>query len=241
MAINIASLPVTITKAQEFLYDEFTGPLDDLLAAGLVRRDQLPVAPRVRISYLHGDVIERRGNFCRDETYLHVHCFENGTASVRIGVTTKIASERRAASRARRQASDAAWNAKIAAEKQKGLNDAAAKARRTLQDMPKSDDDFRRQVVASLRDWTRYIVDANRKPAAAHGYRLAQETGESIMLAADALVEAVMEGEVLFDVDLHSRIADEHGLIVRAADPSFYAHLSKLTATNPTILKGETS
>lgn len=81
----IAPLPNTITKTEEPRYDSYTGPLEDLIAAGLVRRDQLPAPGKRSISWRLGIYQPRRCQ--QDEHYMRVVVYDDGTAEVQTGLT----------------------------------------------------------------------------------------------------------------------------------------------------------
>lgn len=70
-------------------------------------------------------------------------------------------------------------------------------------------------------------------------YRFSTETKEAALLAVDAIVEALVQGEVIFDAERHAQIAEAHRAVIRAADPAFYAQLDKLTTPDASILAGE--
>lgn len=72
--------PSTITKTEEPRYDEYRGPLADLIAAGLVRQDQLLPPGKATVSWRGGLRQFRNGR--RDENYLRVVLKPRGQAVV---------------------------------------------------------------------------------------------------------------------------------------------------------------
>ncbi|KQP20566.1 hypothetical protein [Pseudorhodoferax sp. Leaf267] len=233
----------SITKTERPLYDEYTGKLDDLIAAGLVRTDQLPPLGKASVSYSHGSVQRRRCPM--DEHYLRVVRNLDGTWSVQVGITAQIAAPRkaaqRAASAARERERQARWNKQERARKQVELDQAAALARRNLASVIKSETAYRRYLVGRLREMTTLVTDSAAEPATWHGYRLTEESRDAIVIATDALAEAVLQADVIFDQQVHDKIIASYRATIRAADPSFAMQLSALVQPNPAILQGEAS
>jgi hypothetical protein len=58
-------------------------------------------------------------------------------------------------------------------------------------------------------------------------------------MAVDAIVEALAQGEVIFDAERHARIVEAHRAAIRAADASFCAQLDKLITPDASLLAGE--
>lgn len=90
-----ARIPDDIKRTENFDHDEYRGPIDSLLAAGIVRTDQLPSPGHHAISYFQGQVIKRPGRPKRDETYLRVAVYDDGSAHVLVGVPPDVAAARR--------------------------------------------------------------------------------------------------------------------------------------------------
>lgn len=225
--------------------DDYTGPAEDLLASGLLRKDQLPPVGKFSRSWHKG--IYQRYRCPRDEHFLRVMRHDDGTVTVQIGVPAQIAAPRRAAAReARRRERDesrARWNAQQMAKEAQERTKQAASARQNLKETMavQSEEDFRREVAGLLRTMASVGARIFTEPSGRHGYQLHSDASEAIMIASDALVEAMLTCEVTFDADLHASIIARHKAVIRAADPAFHAQLDKMTTPNPCILQGEAS
>lgn len=90
-----AQLPSDITVSEQVDCNAYRGPVASLVAAGIVRADQLPPAGALKIAYFQGQVIKRKCK--RDETYLRVDLRDDGSALVLVGVPHDVQADRRAA------------------------------------------------------------------------------------------------------------------------------------------------
>ena len=222
--------PSSIQKTEEKDFDVYIGKAEDLMAAGLVRPEQFPPEGKPSVSYLGGVVMPRR---CRmDETYLRV-CRGNDADRpwlVCVGLPRGELLKRRAEAREKRRHERARSAARCKAEL----------ARRELERMPGSERQFVCEVAATIRELAD-IVFLRRldEEKSWHGYRFSTETKEAALMAVDAIVEALVQGEVVFDAERHARIVEAHRAVIRAADPAFYAQLDKFTTPDASILAGE--
>lgn len=228
----------SITKIEEVRYDEYTGKIDDLIAAGLLRRDQLPPEGRTAISWSNGVQMSR--NVRRDEHYLRVTLKPRGRATLWVGVSAEVAAPRAVASReaweARRQEEQQARKRQAEAEERVKT---AERAKRCLAEVPRSERAYLLHEIGHIRSMADVFLKRLDQPATWHGYRVSTETAEAAMIAIDAIVDAVLQGEVIFDAELHEKIIAGYHAQVRAADPRFERQFSALTALNPSILAGE--
>lgn len=234
----------SIVKSEEKDYDEYVGTAEDLIAAGLVKAEQFPPEGKQGISYLNGEAVPRR---CRvDETFMRVGRRNDVDApwSVRIGLAHGELAKRRAEANEKKRAERAERAARWAAENhEKDLKERAEealRAKRRLKQMPVSDLDFRRQSVKNIREMA-FGVFLKRldEENGWHGYRFSTETKESALMAVDAIVEALMQGDVIFNAELHAQIVAKHQAVIRTADPQFEAQLKALTTPNAAMLEGE--
>lgn len=239
------NLPGTITREEGERYDEYTGPLEDLIAAGLVRRDQLPPAGRDAISWRNGVQVNRNTRI--DEHYQRVILRPKGQAVVRIGVPSKVAKPRGEAVRAKWKEE---WQRKTQEKDARQLADAEARrlkvraegAQEILNHVLDIDsvEAYRRYTAQNLRQSVqRHFNGQNRKSLYWHGYAMTPESVEAIVLAADALVDAVLKAEVTVDAEHRKAYIAEQRAIIRAGDHAFVQQLGVLTTPNPSILSGE--
>lgn len=138
MALSIitprpASLPDDIHLIEQIDHDEYRGPLVSLTAAGIIRADQLPPEGKRSIAYLQGQIVLRKCR--RDETYLRIEQYDDGTARVLVGVHHAVAEVRRVA--AVKKQAQARQEAAAMAKKRESMRDPGIDAARAaLQDSP---------------------------------------------------------------------------------------------------------
>jgi hypothetical protein len=237
-------LPLSIVKNEAKDFDEYIGTADDLIAAGLVKLDQFPPEGKGGVSYLNGEVVLGR---CRiDETFLRVGRRNDVDAPwfVRIGLACGELAKRRAEAneknRVKRSERTARWAAERAAEDLKQRTEQAERAKRALGQMPASERDFVRQKIDTFREMSAQVsLKGLDEPRTFHGYRFSSETMEAALMALDAVVEVLLQGEVIFEADRHAQIVAEHRAVIRAADPLFERQLKALTTPNASVLEGE--
>lgn len=230
----------SITKIEGVRYDEYTGTIDDLIAAGLLRRDQLPPEGRTAISWRNG--VQQSRNVRRDEHYLRVTLKPRGRAILWVGVSAEVSAPRAVASRE-------AWEARTQEEEQARKWQAEAKERLEKAERAKrnlastlgmnSEKKFRMRLADGLRRSVKLETDYASEVSTWHGYRITADGADAILIAADALVEAIMQADVIFDAELRDKIIAGFRAQIRAADPSFERQFDALTAPNPSILAGE--
>jgi hypothetical protein len=97
---QFASLPITIDRSEEYEYDVYRGSVEEIIKAGIVRADQLPREGKNAVVYSRGQIITRKCK--RDETYLRVQRWGDGTVMVWIGVPPAVALARKRAAKERR-------------------------------------------------------------------------------------------------------------------------------------------
>lgn len=230
----------SITKIEGVRYDEYTGTIDDLIAAGLLRRDQLPPEGRAAISWSNG--VQKSRNVRRDEHYLRVTLKPRGRATLWVGVSAEVSAPRAVAARE-------AWEARLqeeeqARKRQAEANERMEKAERAKRNLAStlrmnSEKKFRMRLADGLRRSVKFETDYASEVATWHGYRITAEGADAILIATDALVEAIMQADVIFDGELHEKIIAGFRAQARAADPSFERQFGAFTAPNPSILAGE--
>lgn len=222
-------LPSSIQKIEETDFDGYIGKAEDLIAAGLVKPEQFPPEGKRSVSYLGGVVMPRR---CRvDETYLRV-CRRNDADRpwlVCVGLPRGELLQRRAKASEKRRRERALSVARCKAEH----------AQRELARMPGSERQFVCDVASTIRELSNLVfLRRLDEEKSWHGYRFSTETKESALMAVDAIVEALVQGEVIFDAERHAQIEEGHRAVIRAADPAFYAQLDKLTTPDASLLAG---
>jgi hypothetical protein len=234
----------SILKIEQKDYDEYIGTADDLIAVGLIKRDQFPPEGKWGVSYLGGERVPGR---CRiDETFLRVgrRNVVDAPWFVRIGLPSAELAKRRAEANAENRIKTAErkarWAAESAAKDLKDRTEQAERAKRCLKQMPDSEREFLRESVASVRELSfEILLKRLDEEKSWHGYRFSSETKEAALMAVDAIVEALVQGDVIFDAERHAQIVAEHQAVIRAADPLFEEHLKALTRPNAAILEGE--
>lgn len=223
----------SIEKTEEIDVDVYHGSKDELLSAGIVLPDQWPPEGKKYISWSQGQRVTR--NCKKDETYRNINLYWE-LPRVSVGVPPSIR-------RARKLAMNARWQKERDDERQKDLTESANRAKRELKDVPTSEADFLQKSVSDLRSMAIGVFLKRLDELADWngGYRFSTETKEAAFLAVDAIVEAMMQGEVIFDADRHVQIIAKHQAVIRAADPLFERQLKTLTTPNAAILEGEAS
>jgi hypothetical protein len=227
---------MAIIRTELEAMDRYDGTIAELIAAGHMREDQLPPMGRSGISYYNGVAI--RGRCRRDLNYLRIEVWGE-TASVYYGLSEEVSAERKKVAAAQWAAKWAAREQEERAEKKERRLKEIDSARESLSSMPKSAQEYRRELARQLRSGVFFVVSLQEDLAKRHGYFLPEESQQAIKFAADALVEAAMAAEVVFDEKIHAAAVAEHQATIRAADPVFYAQLDRLTMANPSILEGE--
>ena len=124
------------------------------------------------------------------------------------------------------------------AHEAEGRGKASDQAKSNLAAMPVSADEYRAQLVNTMRTMVRLSLDMALKPATWHGYTLDEDAVVEIQASFDAVVEAVVSARVKFDSAGHAEIARRYRAQIAAADQTFQARLEKLTRSNPRLLEG---
>jgi hypothetical protein len=219
----------SIRKIEETDFDAYRGPLDEMLSVGIVQPERLPPPGKKRITWSYGQLVRR--NCRKDEGYLCVSLYWD-PAEVRLGIPVKVRKARRAELMRR-------VNAKRRAEEQKELDAKAQRARKDLESVLRSEDEFKRELIERFKELAPIALNLARETRPWHAYSLSEEAVEEIWMSFDAVVDTVMQARVDFDPSLHRSIINGYQEIIRAADPTFYAQLDKLTFANPSILEGD--
>lgn len=241
-AFDLAGTSIIKTEAKDF--DEYIGTADDLIASGLVKLDQFPPEGKGGASYLNGEVVFGR---CRiDETFLRVGRRNDVDAPwfVRIGLPCGELAKRRGEANARNRIERAERAARWAAERTdkevKERADQAERSKRALEQLPGSERDFIRQKINTFREMSVEVsLKGLDEPRTFHGYRFSSETMEAALMALDAVVEVLLQGDVIFEAERHAQIVAEHQAVIRSADPLFDRQFKALTTPNAAILEGE--
>lgn len=88
---NSAGKSIPILQAQSWYGgDEWVGTADELIAAGLVARDQLPGEPgnnKVCVTYYRGNLVGKGSNAPHDENYLNIKRYGKHRFIVRVGIS----------------------------------------------------------------------------------------------------------------------------------------------------------
>jgi hypothetical protein len=101
-------------------------------------------------------------------------------------------------------------------------------AERKLKDIPRSAEQFKRQVLQQLRAWFLVWFTVEEGREVKHGYRLSDDGSHEIKLAFDAVADAVMRSGVEFDQTVHaSEVLALQSQIARD-DSSFQSRLAAM-------------
>jgi len=230
-----------IVKTEETTADTYTGTKDALIAAGLARANQFPPDGKAGISYCDGVAQKRRGNL--DEIYLRVErtsalwreqvgCPE-GMWRVRIGVSLETVRQRKKQEQQDRLARQAA---ELKAASDKSNAEDAEIARYRLNTLPLTVDEFRRKKARQLRDLLRMNIEPFGRTH--HGFEFTTAGIESVLIACDAVLEAVMAAEVRFDQEIQQAKVSEMQAQIAAVEPAVASKIAALARPNPGILEG---
>jgi hypothetical protein len=129
--------------------------------------------------------------------------------------------------------------ARLSAEDKRQLDHVRTQAQEKLDAMPKTAEEFRRLQMQSARE----VLSSLFKPGAvdSHGYSWPEDSVCAILMAGDAIVEAILQAEIAFDSARHQQIAGAHRQQIARADIAFQQTFKTLIKPNPQILDGRTS
>ena len=235
MVKTIIPAPPSVTREEDTAADVYYGTKDALITAGLARADQFPPEGTQGKSYYSGVYSKRRGVI--DENYLRVE-FWRATNSwrVRVGVPQAVARERRIAAE---KAMRARWAAEEEEKHAGKRKQEAESALHELEDLPRTADDFRRKEAISMRRWIQVKLEPIKTRYEQHGFEFADDTLEAVLMAADAVVEAILAADVKFDQAKQQRVIAKLQASAVAGEPSVSQKVAKLVRPNPGILAGE--
>lgn len=214
--------------------DFYMGTADQLIAAGLIRADQLPPPERAVVTFLNGQERRGKGNYRKDENLLRVQRWcgkSTGLYRVHVGVPVAVMRQRAAVEQAKYDTAR-----KDIARTGQALDAEAARER--LEWVPRTADAFRRDLVRELRMGMRLSLDYGPR-ARKHGYALTPESLEKVLVSVDAVVEAVMQSDVLLDHAVHLALVNSLQAQIAAGAGELSAKVQQLTAPNFALLCDE--
>ena len=230
--------------------DTYSGKIDDMVAAGIVRADRIPGAPGMAKTMFG---IFPSGELAPARTYCHGI---PGTKSVRrtgkrLTVSVTLSKDDELARETALQASREAKKQKeqdrilIMSNEERDAEIADHSMRMgpesSLKSMPKTVMDFRRKLVDDVRFHVRYLADKCARAQADHAFVLDAGAVEVIKISVDAVVEAVMAAEVTFDEARQTAIVHKlHGYMV-AKGVGAPEQVAKITKLNPSLLSESAS
>lgn len=213
------NLPASITKTEEVDVDVYASPLENLLSASLVRRDQLPEPGKLTISWLNGIRVTR--NCRKDEGYLSVN-LHGDIPRVRIGVSPETRRTRKEKQRLEWQNEElerqARRKAEVEAQQVVERAEEAERAKKSPEKIFKTEDEYRRFMAKQVRQMFAIVFEGAGRLADWHAYRIDSEAMDPILSALDGAVEAVMDAKVIFDAERHEQIIHGYRATIRAAD-----------------------
>lgn len=222
-------------EKHEFEYsDVFVGTPAQLIEAGVIRPDQVPDRRRV-LNYVGGSLHTSRGNFRRNEDWQQVRWLPDGLCKVINGLPSSECRRRVALTAARARAQQ---EAQVEAAERAARLERAEAARKSLAGIPRTALAFRRSLVWEARQMMRVVI-AELPPLASHGYVLAPDSLEAVLMSVDAVVEQIMQSEVLFDRAAHADLIRSRQADIVAGSPELSAKVVQLLVPNATILAGE--
>lgn len=216
--------------------DRFVGTPEQLVAAGLIRSDQLPVK-RSMVNYVKGLRNTSHGSIRKNEDWLQVRLLPGGLCSVIKGISAAESNRRRAARREREREEG---NARLQAQAAAVRAHLAEAARTSLASIPRSGDAFRRSLVKELRWHIRFVLETMPR-SAKHGYALAPDSLAAALMSVDAVVEKVMAAEVVVDHAANTALIHQCHVQIAAGAPELSQRVAGLGMPNPAILAGEVS
>lgn len=220
-----------IVKEEKLDVDWYTGTAAQLIAAGLVRADQLPPRGRQWITYQDGVPVRQGCNPPRDERFYRVQLLSKDQYRVWIGLSAEVREQRDEAEAGR-------LLMRLEDHAQAKRAKAAEEARASLAAVPRTADAFRRALVSEVRMMMRLALDKVPRYME-HGYSLSAESLERAMLSVDAVVEAVMESDVDLDITAHLALVNRHQAAIVAGTSEVLTQLARLSVPNPSLLNDE--
>jgi hypothetical protein len=216
---------ICLKKMEDTSYDEYVGSGADLIAAGIVKPEQLPGQPgngKICTTFYKGVRVMRRSRCPGDEGYLRIT--RANEKSQRFTVRTGLSDEerdRRSAEQDRRE------DALLSAEQ---LRIATEEAESDLANMPKSHQEYRRRSAISLMTSLRRFRDSEMGPSDYHGYRFHEETIEEFNVLADQLLSLLVDGRTEFDAGRHAKFVATVRADVAMADMPLQEFISGTVA-----------
>jgi hypothetical protein len=116
-----------------------------------------------------------------------------------------------------------------------------ANVRSMLEQVPESRNEFLQAYVWNLREWMGHVWTDVGAGMDAHGYAIDADSLSAIKMSFDAVAEAVMQAQVVFNAAKHQRILDGYKAELARLDGSFQSHLFSLTRIAPTMREGAQS
>lgn len=214
----------SIERWQDVNLDVYRGSLPELLACGIVRKDQLPPEGKDSISWRGGERVRTR---CLvDETYLRVWVIKDRVI-VAYGVSPAVQQERRHA----KQRTNAEYRASLEHKRQ-------AAAAKELADVPRSKEAYRRDMAKTARVMMMVAAKHAAEASAFHGFQIDGESMEEIHARIDDVIEAFLTAQVQFDAARQAAVIAAHQRKILEASPSLHARVQALTKADPSILQG---
>lgn len=115
----------------------------------------------------------------------------------------------------------------------------AEKARRTLEEMPQSAQEFLVDLIAETRRMVRICLDQALVQNKPHGYALDPTSLEEIYTGFDALSEAIVSARVKFDPARRKSSVQSYRAQIAQADPAFQAQMTTLLQQNARLIEGD--
>jgi hypothetical protein len=128
---------------------------------------------------------------------------------------------------------------RMSEEDKRQIDLARGKAQANLDALPKTVEEFRRSQMQLAREFLGVVIKPG--PVEAHGYSWPEESVCAILMAADAIVEAISQADVTFDAQRHEQIEAGIRQELARTDVAFQRTLLTLVKPNRQILDGRTS
>ena len=221
---------VTLKKTPWF--DRYTGTSVALVAAGLVRPEQLPGAPgmpKAGVTFYNGRRPAKGVPRVKDETYVNIVAVSRELFDVRRGLNAKEHAARLAEHDAERAASRAISAAAAEAER-RARNERWLRARmgeRTLQSMASSTQEYRDKEADSLRRFVDIAI-GGLQPNTQSGYCLEADAVDQLIALRDQMLQVVAEACVVFDPVRHKGITQSCRAVVARDDAGFQNSLGRM-------------
>ena len=210
--------------------DVYTGRIDDLIAAGIVTREQIPGvpgAPKVAMTFYKGELVRKGAHRDRDEHYWSITRRGRLNAQVLIGISDAECERRRKV-----------WRAQV--EQHRSTQAAAEAARKELMCLPRTHAVYREKLVTHAKILLSMLVDL-LAPNEHNGFSYDEEATAEVVELRDEILSILKGGTTLFNAKRQAGIVQAHQAAIARSDSKFVALLGSLSEAPSHQLAEETA